>query len=151
VLPFRERDIRNLIHDLLDQTGAFDGIYLSGLPEERGAAAADSRSISIDPAETTRSEPSDDSGGDLLMTCHVQLTLLARHEDPQLRDEMAELLLNIATDTLGGISLGGQTLPARTRIVSWTWEKPTAPERRITAVFEYQYLVDGPSGFNTAE
>ncbi len=34
--PFRERDVRQVVHDLLDQTGAFDGVYLSGLPERRG-------------------------------------------------------------------------------------------------------------------
>jgi hypothetical protein len=85
------------------------------------------------------------------MTCRVHLTLLARHEDPQLRDEAAELLLNVTADSLGGNSFGGETLPERTRIVSWTWQKPTAPERRITAILEYQYIVDGPTGFNTAE
>ena len=35
---FRERDLRQIVHDLLDQTGAFDGVYLSGLPERRGGA-----------------------------------------------------------------------------------------------------------------
>ena len=64
---------------------------------------------------------------------------------------MAELLLNVAADALGGNTLGGAALPSRTRFLSWTWQPPSAPERRITAVLEFQYLVDGPTGFNTAE
>ena len=85
------------------------------------------------------------------MTCRLNLVFLARHEDPQVRDETAELLLNVAADALGGNSLGQAALPSRTRIQSWTWQTPAAPERRITAVLQYQYLVDGPTGFNTAE
>ena len=41
--PFRERDVRQVVHDLLDQTGAFDGVYLSGLPERRGGRTGESR------------------------------------------------------------------------------------------------------------
>ena len=149
--PFRERDVRQVVHDLLDQTGAFDGVYLSGLPERRGGRAGESRSVCIEPAETTRSDPWDDLGGDPLLTCRLNLIFLARHEDPQIRDETAELLLNVAADALGGNSLAGAAIPSRTRIQSWTWQNPSAPERRITAVLEYQYLVDGWTGFNTAE
>ena len=85
------------------------------------------------------------------MTCRLNLIFLARHEDPQIRDDTAELLLNIAADALGGNTLGGVALPSRTRIQSWIWQTPAAPERRIMAVLEFQYLVDCPTGFNTAE
>jgi hypothetical protein len=153
VTPFRERDIRNLIADLLDQTGAFDSIYLSGLPEASGRPAGECQAVAIEPGETSLAAPDpwDDSAGDLLLICRVNLTLLARHEDPQLRDELAELLLCTAADAVGGSTLGDATLPGRTRIRSWTWLKPVVPERRILAVLEFQYLVDGPSGFNTAD
>jgi hypothetical protein len=151
VNSFRERDIRNSIHDLLEQTGAFDGVYLSGLPEDRGEAAADAQAVSIEPARTTSTDASDDDNGDLLMTCQVNLILLARHEDPQIRDEKVELLLDWAAAALSGQSLFGATIPAKTRILAWTWQKPTAPERRITAVLEFQYLSTGWTGFNTDE
>jgi hypothetical protein len=153
VTPYRERDLRNLIRDLLDQTGAFDGVYLSGLPEASGRPAGESRSAAVEPGETSLAmpEPWDDAGGDLLLNCRVNLTLQSRHEDPQLRDELAELLLCIAANALNGSTLGGASLPGRTRIRSWSWQKPIAPERRILAVLEYQYLVDGQTGFNTAE
>jgi hypothetical protein len=151
VTPYRERDIRNQIRDILEQTAAFDGVYLAGLPEDRGEPSGDTRSVSIEPGETTEADLWDDTTGDLVMTCRVSLTLLARDEDPQIRDEAAEQLLNISASAVNGQSLGGATLAGLTRIRSWSWEKPKAPERRITAVLEYQYLVSDWTGLNTAE
>jgi hypothetical protein len=140
-----------LIGDLLDQTGAFDGVYLSGLPEDRGETSGDIRAVVIEPDLTTRADPSDDFDGDPLLSCQVKLIFLARDEDPQVRDEAAELLLNVAADALGGNTLNGMVLPSRTKICSWSWHKPIAPERRITAILEFQYLGDGWAGFNTAD
>jgi hypothetical protein len=151
VTPYRERDIRNQIHDVLDATGAFDGVYLTGLPEDRGEASGETRSVAIEPAETVQTDLWDGTRGDLLMTCRVNLAFLARHDDAQIRDETAELLVNIAANVLNGQSLAGATLIGQTRFKSWSWEKPKAPERRITAVLEYQYLVTGWTGFDTAE
>jgi hypothetical protein len=151
VTPYRERDIRNEVRDLLEQTGAFDGVYLAGLPEDRGEPSGDFRAVSIEPGETTEADLWDDTTGDLIMTCRVKLTFLARHEDPQVRDEAAEQLLNIASSALNGQSLSNATLTGQTRIRSWSWEKPKAPERRLAAVLECQYLVSGWSGLNTTE
>ncbi|MGO9598122.1 MAG: hypothetical protein ACLP7Q_09030 [Isosphaeraceae bacterium] len=151
MLSFRERDIRNLIGDLLDQTGAFDGVYLSGLPEERGETCGDSRAVVIEPDMTTRADPTDDFDGDPLLSCQLKLIFMARDEDPQVRDEVAELLLNVAAVALDGNTLSGMVLPSRTKIRSWSWQKPVAPERRITAILEFQYLGDGWAGFNTSD
>jgi hypothetical protein len=151
VTPYRERDIRNQIHELLDATGAFDGVYLAGQPEDRGEAAGQTRAVTIEPAETVQADVWDDTSGDLLMTCRVNLTFLARHDDAQIRDETAELLVNIAANVLNGQSLAGATLVGQTRFKSWSWEKPKPPERRIAAVLEYQYLVHDWAGSNTAE
>ena len=125
----RQGYIRNLVGDLLDQTGSLDGVYLSGLPEDRGESSEDTQAVAIEPWETTQTEPWNDYGGDPLLTYRLNLSFLARHEDPQIRDEMVELLLNAAA--LGGNSLGSAAVPARTQIKSWPWEKPKAPERRI--------------------
>ncbi len=147
----RERDVRNAIQELLDVTGAFDGVYLSGLPEHRGERAGDRRAAAIEPDATTESDLWDDVTGAMVMTASVVLTFLARDEDPQLRDEAAELLLNTAAAVLNGRSLAGATLPGSTRIRSWSWLKPTAPERRIAARLEFQYLVEGWSGLDLSE
>jgi len=150
-LSIRERDVRNAIHDLLEATGAYDGIYRTGLPEDRGERAGQTRVVVVEPDQTNQAEPWDDTSGDLVMTCRLAVTFLARHEDPQIRDETAELLLNVAANALNGRSLAGLTLPSSTRFRSWSWQKPTAPERRIRAVLEYQYLIPGWTGAATTE
>ena len=48
--------------------------------------------------------------------------LLYRHDDPQLRDEGAELLLDTAANALNGQSLAGLTFPQTTRIIQWDWQ-----------------------------
>ncbi|WP_165221929.1 hypothetical protein [Aquisphaera insulae] len=85
------------------------------------------------------------------MTCQISLTLMARHEDPEIRDDIAELLLNVAANSLWRSNLGGAAIASKTRVRSWAWQPTDAPERRIKAVLEYQYLVDGLTGFNTIE
>jgi len=147
----RERDVRNAIHDLLDVSGAFDGVYLSGPPEDRGERSGDRRAAVVEPDSTTATDLWDDVAGGLAMTATASITLIARDDDPQLRDEAAELLLNTAAAVLNGRSLAGATLPGSTRIRSWAWQKPTAPERRIVAKFEFQYLVEGWSGLDLSE
>jgi hypothetical protein len=151
VTSYRERDVRELIHDVLEDTGVFDGVYLCGLPEDRGEPSGHARSASIEPGETVVAAPWDDTSGDLLMTCRVNLMILARDEDARIRDETAELLLNVAANAINGQALSGLSLSCTPRIRSWSWQKPKAPERRIAAVLEYQYLIGGWAGANTDE
>ena len=78
----------------------------------------------------------------------MAITLLYRHEDPQLRDEGAELLFDTAANALNGQCLADLTLPDMTKFTTWKWQAPAAPERRITAIFSYQYIVEGWDGFD---
>ena len=95
----------------------------------------DTQAVAIEPWETTQTEPWDDYGGDPLLTCRLNLIFLARHEDPQIRDEMVELLLNVAADALGGNSLGGAGIPARTQIKSESWQKAkVGPSGKLESV-----------------
>lgn len=148
--PFRERDVRVLIRDLLEQTGAFDEVRL-GMPEARGSSAGRLRTAVVEPVQTVRNDPWDDLAADPLMTCHVRVILMSRDDDPQVRDDVAERLLNITANALLSDALAAWVIPSRTRFRSWTWEDAVAPERRISAILEYQYLVDGVSGLNTSE
>lgn len=150
-MNLRDRDVRNAIRDALESTNAFDGVYLQGHPEDRGERSGNLRAVAIEPAETAVSDSWDDREGALLMTSRITLTFLSRHEDPLVRDETAEQLLNLAANALNGQSLAGLTLPPRTRFQSWTWHRANAPERRIVAVFEYQYLVEGWSELDISE
>lgn len=140
----RDRDVRNAIQSALVETGAFDSVWIWGLPEDYGSGASALAATAIEPSSSDQTDRWDDAPeGGLVVTSLVIVTFLYRHEDPQLRDEAVELLFNTAADALNGQCLAGFTLPGLTRFVSWRWEKPSAPERRISATFSYAYIVEG--------
>ena len=85
------------------------------------------------------------------MTNHDTLTLSFRHEDPQIRDQAAATVLDIARNALNYQSIGGLTFPAWTFLRGGNWEPPVAPERKITCDFTYQYLVEGGNSFDVSE
>jgi hypothetical protein len=148
----RDRDVRNAIKTLLDATGAFDsdGVWITGMPEDSGSGSSIAAAAAIEPVSSTQDDRWDgvaETG--LVITSTVAITLIYRNEDPQLRDEGAELLLDTAANALNGQSLAGLTLPDLTRFLSWAWVSPTAPERKIRAQFQYQYLVEGWGGADT--
>jgi hypothetical protein len=145
----RDRDVRNAIQSALAETGAFDSVWIWGLPENFGTGASSLAAAAIEPVSSTQSDRWDaQPEGGLLVTSLVTITFLYRHEDPQLRDEAAELLFDTAADALNGQSLAGFTLPGLTQFVSWRWEKPAPPERRIAAVFSYVYIVEGWNSYD---
>ena len=147
----RDRDVRNAIVAALQATGAFDagGVWITGLPEDRGAGASNVAAAAIEPVSSSLDDRWDaPPEGGLVVTSLVAITLLFRHEDAQLRDEAAELLFDTAANALNGQSLAGLTLPAMTRFTNWRWEKPAPPERRLTAIFSYQYIIDGWFNFD---
>ena len=104
----------------------------------------------IEPESSTQEDRWDSqTGGGLLVTSRVTITLYARAEDPQIRDEAVELLLDITANALNGESLAGLTLPGLTRVLQWRWEKPAPPERTIPVIFSYQYIVEGWDAYDT--
>jgi hypothetical protein len=145
----RDRDVRNAIQSTLMATGAFDGVWIWGLPETYGTGSSQLAACAISPMDSSQVDLWD--GGDgtgLVITSRVELVFLFRHEDPQLRDEGAELLLDTAANALNGQSLAGLTLPDLTRFLSWSWQPPESVERRIKSTFSYQYIIDGWNGLD---
>jgi hypothetical protein len=146
----RDRDVRNAIVTVLTATGAYDGVWVTGLPEDSGSGSSVQAAAAIEPVSSTQDDRWDSqTDGGLVVTSLVRITLVYRHDDPQLRDEGAELLLDVAANALNGQSLAGLTLPGLTRFTGWSWTAPTAPERRIAATFSYQYIVEGWGGYDT--
>ena len=142
----RDRDVRNAIQAALVATNAFDAdsVWIWGLPEDYGTGASSFAAAAIEPESSVQEDRWDSApDGGLIVTSRVTITLLYRHEDPQLRDEAVELLFDTAANALNGQSLADITSPQLTRFLSWRWEKPTPPERRIAATFSYQYIVEG--------
>jgi len=142
----RDRDVRNAIQAALVATGAFDpnSVWIWGLPEDYGTGASSFAAAAIEPGGSQQSDEWDDTSiGALNVKSSVLITLLYRHEDPQLRDEAVELLFDTAANALNGQCFAGITLPGFTKFRRWDWCQADPPERRIRAIFEYMYLVEG--------
>ena len=146
----RERDVRNAIQNALIATGAFADVSLAGLPEGFGQGASDLTAAAIEPLSTRLASGWDAAPtGGLDYTAELAVTLLARHPDPQLRDELAEQLLDFLIDSVNGQSLAGFTIPQHTMITCWRWLPPKPPERRINATVGFAYIVSW-DGFDTS-
>lgn len=147
----RERDVRNAIQAALVATDAFSDVWITGLPEKYGQGGSDLTAAAIEPVGTSFTTGWDSAlagGLDYTATCTV--TLLARHPDPQLRDELAEQLLDYLHNAINGQSLAGFTLPQKTFVTEWRWQPAAAPERRIAATVSFAYLVTWNS-FDTSQ
>jgi hypothetical protein len=140
----RDRDVRNAIQAALTSTDAFNGVHVWGLPEDYGSGSSEQAAVWIVP-QSSRQEDFWDSApaGGLVITTRIGLLLAYRHDDPQTRDEGAELLLDTAANALNGQSFGGLIFPETARVTSWDWQPPTSAERRIQATFSCQYIVEG--------
>lgn len=146
----RERDVRDAIKNALVATGAFSEVWLTGLPESFGQRASDLAAVAIEPLSTRLTSGWDAAPtGGLDYTAELAVTLLARHADPQLRDELAEQLLSFLIDCVNGQSLAGFTIPQHTMVNSWRWLPPRPPERRISATVGFAYIVSW-DGFDTS-
>ena len=130
----RDRDVRTAIHDALLATGAFDGVWIWGLPEDYGTGSSQLAAAAIEPESSTQEDRWDSApGGGLLITSRVTLTFLKRDDDPQLRDEAVEGLFNSAANVLNGQSLAGLTLPQLTRFLACAGRNPWLPNAESRA------------------
>lgn len=151
-IKLRDRDVRNAIKVLLDETKQFDVVSLKGLPSEYGTAAGALKLAIVQPdtiAQSDRWDATDQIG--LHVDSTITITILARNEDPQERDELAENLMLIAIDEIQGKSLAGMTAPDLTRFVRAKFVTPKVPERKIVCTFMYSYIVDNWSGYEPDE
>lgn len=141
----REREVRDAMRNALIQTGAFSSVVLTGLPEDYGFGASDLTVAAIQPGSTRMVDGWDsalDGGRDF--HCQLLVTVLARHEDAELCDDLAEQLVNTVRDVVDGQTfLPGFNEPARTMVTGWLWLPRAAPERRIAVTVTYHYIQDG--------
>lgn len=122
-MPLRDRDVRNDVKDRLDATDLFDGVFVTGLPEDFGRGAGLLKLACVEPDRGSADHQVDDApDGLLVVQGNAVVTVLARDDDPQARDETAELLLDAVCDAVNGQSLAGLTYPALTAVLQWTWK-----------------------------
>lgn len=146
----RERDVRTALQAALIATELFGDVWLTGLPEDYGQGASELAAAAIEPASTSYTTGWDAApGGGLDYTAQLTVTLLARHPDPQLRDELAEQLLDALANAANGQPLvPGFTFAQKTLVTGWRWLPAAHPERRIAATVSYAYLVPGWDAFD---
>lgn len=148
---WRERDVRRAIAELLQSTGAFDGVYLGSLPERKGRRTS-ARAIAILPNASQLADLSDAApAGRIAVSATLKLVVIASDENEEIRDSAAEQLLAVTANALNGQNLGGLTMPQFTRLQGWTWKNAEPPERRIETMLGFRYLLDSWTGFNESE
>jgi hypothetical protein len=147
----RERDIRNAIQAALLATNEFDAVEVWGKPEDYGVGASLFKLAIIEPggsAQTDLWDAPPDAG--IVIASRIRITLYARAEDPQLRDEMAEQLVSVVANAINFQQLVQYNMPALSRVKSWEWMPPAPPERQIVITYECQYIVDPATSCDTA-
>ena len=110
----RDRDVRNAIQAALASTDAFNGVHVWGLPEDYGSGSSEQAAVWIVP-QSSRQEDLWDAApaGGLVITSRIGLLLVYRaSDDPQTRDEGAELLLDTAAERPERPGLRRPDLPA---------------------------------------
>jgi hypothetical protein len=149
----RERDFRNALKDALMQTGAFSHVRLTGLPEEYGEGASDLTAAAILPGSTGVLTGWDAApAGGRTFRCQLVVTVLARHADAELCDELAEQLVEFVRNAVDGQPLvPGFNEPEKTMVTGWQWLPRTAPERRIAVTVTFDYLQDGWNDADTSQ
>ena len=149
----RERDFRNALKDALVQTGAFSQVQLTGLPEEYGEGSSDLTAAAIQPGSTRLLAGWDDAlAGGRTFQCQLLVTVLARHADAELCDELAEQLVEFVRNAVDGQPLvPGFNEPGQTMVTGWQWLPRRAPERRIAVTLTYHYIQDGWNNADTSQ
>lgn len=146
-----ESDVRDAIQTAMLGTNVFDpdGVFLFA-PEDQGEGTDVTAAAWIEPiASALRDEWDAEPSGGIMTTVNLRITLAYRAEDPTARDRRTELLFNAACIALNGqVLIAGFTIPAWTRFTSWQWLPPASPERRIVAMFMYQYEIEGWNAFD---
>jgi len=142
----RELDVRVALKEALLATHKFgEAVFLSGLPEDFGFGSSNLAAAAIEPGGSQYATGWEAVAwlGGLAYDAICTVTLLARHEDPQLRDELAESLLDVLSGIVGGDTLARDAVPGRTGIVRWEWLPPDSVERRIQATVGFAFMSAG--------
>lgn len=137
----RDRDIRNAIRDALLATGAFDEVVLARQEDDYTTVGIESRKLIIEPFDQGMMYQSDYAAiENLMVDSRLKLSFLSRADDPQIRDERLEAMVNVAYNTMIGVCWLGLTFPAFTQFVQHAkWLPPKHPVRRADAIYSYRY------------
>lgn len=162
----RERDIRSAIRDALVRSGAIleSDVYLGGAAEVAGHTDGP-LVVAIEPHSTTMGTSGamsagagfgrtaagwdSETSGRLAWTTQILVTIISRNDDPETRDDAADLMLSYLQNSVNGQILAeGLTVPSATLVKTWTWKAPTPPTRMLVATVWCDYLSEGWDNFD---
>jgi hypothetical protein len=148
-----ERDLRRALKDALDITGEFSTVQLTGLPEDVGFGASSLTAAAIQPGSTRMLTGWDAApSGGRCFTAQLLVTILARTEDPELTDDLAEHLVNVVRNAVDGrVMVPGFNEPDKTMATGWHWLPRVAPERRVAITITYDFIQDGWDSADTSQ
>lgn len=148
----RDYDVLQDIADRLTATNQFDGVWLSGLPEDRGRPAGDLNAAVVSPRDWTEDDAHQDVAG-AVNTRQVKydLTLIVRREDAEIRDRELDRLLNVAQNALDGVAFLDICIAPWSKLTRGKHERPAAPERRMSVTGAYAYHVIGDDNHDEAD
>ena len=118
------------------------GTVAYGVPIEDVRAGGDSElTVSVMPAGWVENDAYDPIALERVVTGLI--TLEVRSQDPQERFTTADLAVAQIQNAIGGESLAGQTLPARTRVVQAVWAPVEHPAQIVRMTVKFTYFIDG--------
>ncbi len=149
----RDADVIDAIIAALKATRAFDDVAWGEEPERWGRGAEKSALAVVEPSDWGEIDEWDDEPGADGLGYSVKstftLTIHVRNPDPRTRDRKLDYLLNVAKNAIDGNGFGGLVVNDLTILRRGKYSPARNPERRMTIVGEYSYLVDGSSDHAT--
>jgi len=147
-----EHDVRQAAIDLLEATGRFDAVYHYSAPEDRGQSSGDLRAAVVSAVKGDYSQPWDDvTAGRPLCRHTFNVVVMARDDDPAIRDRAADSLAAVVRNTLDGVSLAGLTFVQQTLVTGSVWLPERPPERQVRLTVSTAYEAPDFNSFNTSE
>lgn len=143
-MPTGDCGVLDDARDRLVETGVFDAVYRSALPESRGRSSADRIVAVVTPSDWEQTDESDDE--DTVQStrrARWTLTIIVREEDPETRERLLDQLLTTSQNALDGQTLGGITIPDWTRLRRGRYEPPVDVEQRMVVTGEFAYWIQG--------
>ena len=148
--PYRDRQYLAAVADLLRGTNQFSDVVTSGLPEQYGQPSESAALCALELDGFSEDKFADEPVDEFSYSRTVQYSLwiLVRDSDPDVRDDTADRLAQVAANTLVGQSLLDTTYYAYSKLGTGKYEPAKAPERRLRMRGEFCYGIDGRDARN---
>lgn len=138
----RDRKILKVIASLLRDASEFGLVTTSGPPEVHGQSAEHARLAGLELSDFVEtSEYSDHDASYLIRVVQYILHIYVRDQDPDVRDDEADRLYNVATNALSGVGYEADVIPERSWLRRGQYLPADGIERRLRVLGQFVYTV----------